>query len=127
MTPQEAYEKVLEMGDAAGDNFKPDANLEAIIAQGAEQSYYYAVWNCERFDLGEAAIATDVEYAIDYAYNFGWRFEAAEDVIATADPEELFVYLTEVPDTCKNEKLVQVILNSELKDDFLEWQRTGEL
>jgi len=63
MTPQEAYDKVKELGKRI-----PELELEPAISKDAKYSYYYAFFVIKgRFILGEPAISKNAQYSYWYA------------------------------------------------------------
>ena len=60
MTAADAYYEILKIKQQKYD-------LEDIISKSAQYSFNYASEICSRFHKGEAAIAMDPDYSLEYA------------------------------------------------------------
>ena len=81
MTPEEAYDLIVD----SSDEIKSDIpELELIISQDANYSYWYADNVLQaRFVLGEKIISTSAEYSCWYSRSvLKSRFEIGEEIIS---------------------------------------------
>jgi len=119
MTPEEAYDKALQLG-------KRIPKLEPIISKDAGYSYYYAINIIKgRWELGEPTISKDVYYSYIYAKDVvKGRWELGEPIIRkNANTYYSYCYARYVikgklPDFMHNQ---MILSNDEYAKEYIEF------